>query len=73
VPERKLLRRAPENNCSLSTPFAQQAWQLRNVARYASRFIKCEALGNFGIALIRMTIDISDGLLGPVYNSVGRR
>jgi hypothetical protein len=42
-------------------------------ARYASSFIESHRLGNVGIALIRMTIDISDGLLGPVYNSNGRR
>src|SRR5215813_3542286 len=29
----------------------------------ASSFIKCHRLGNFRIALIRMTIDISDGLV----------
>src|SRR6185437_10473411 len=48
-------------------------WQLGDVAHNASSFIKSRRLGNFGVALIRITIDISDGLLGPVYNSVGRR
>jgi hypothetical protein len=32
-------------------PF-EQAWQLGNVARYASSFIKSEALGYFSIALV---------------------
>ena len=58
MPERKLLRRAPENNCSLSTPFAQQAWQLRNVARYASSFIKRQSISDVSIALVGMVVHV---------------
>jgi len=43
-------------------------WQLGDVARYASSLIKSHRPSNFGIALIRVPIDISDGLLIGVYD-----
>jgi hypothetical protein len=42
-------------------PF-EQAWQLGNVARYASSFIKSEALGYFSIALVGVASHISESL-----------
>ena len=42
-------------------PF-EHAWQLGNVARYASSFIKSEALGYFSIALVGVAIHISESL-----------
>ena len=41
---------------------AKQRWQLRNVARYASRFIKTQRVSDSSIARIGVAIDISEGL-----------
>ena len=40
-------------------PFGQ-AWQLGNVARYASSFIESQRLGDLCIVRIGMAVDISD-------------
>src|SRR6516165_1675016 len=42
--------------------FAWQHRQLSDIARYASSFIKSQPIGNLSIALVGVTVDISEGL-----------
>jgi len=43
-------------------PFSEQAWQLGDVARYASSFIERQPLAGFSIALVGMTVHTGQGL-----------
>ena len=51
---RNALARAVHHKRSL-----KQVWQLGDVARYASRFIKSQRLGDCSIALVGMAVDIA--------------
>jgi hypothetical protein len=64
-------RGRPPNACTPSAfdfatfgklPPTRQRWQLGDVARYASSFIKRQPLSGFSIALIGVTVHISQAL-----------
>ena len=51
-----------------SIPFAQQAWQLGDVAGYAPSFIEGQRLGDLSITLIGVAVDIGECLSVRVHD-----